>query len=380
MKKKDKLVFIALAFFSVLISINFIAYGEINDDYSNYLESFDYSAFELIDDNAKKLLNELGISDFDYENISNISLSKILNHIIDTVNNTSQGMLKSGIALISFTLLMSFYSSFSSKLSIDSNSSTIALVSNMIIAVFMVGRLSQTFALCASTIALCSDFSYAFFTAFCIIVATSGGAVTSFSTNTLLLILSQALSIISSSIIMPVVNCFLCVGICSSVNKELNLGSLVSSVKKFITTSISLMSTLFVSVLSIKTAVASKADALGIRSIRFAINSVVPVIGGSISEGLLSIQSYSSLIKTSVGIVGIIAVFSLFLPAIAEVTVWRIVLSLSSLSAQLFKADFTTDTINVFKDTLLILNVILILSMVTTIISIGILIASKTGS
>lgn len=72
---------------------------------------------------------------------------------------------------------------------------------------------------------------------------------------------------------------------------------------------------MFVSFLSFKTAVASRADAIGLRSVRFIINSVVPVIGSSISEGLLSIQSYSSLIKTSVGAVGIAAIASIFLPA-----------------------------------------------------------------
>ena len=126
------------------------------------------------------------------------------------------------------------------------------------------------------------------------------------------------------------------------------------------------------SYLSLKTAVASRADALGLRSVRFAINSVVPIIGSSISEGLLSIQSYSSLIKTSVGIVGIIAISAIFLPAIINITLWRLSISAANICSKVF---FDSEA---FSSVLLIINVLLILSMVTTIISLGILVASKT--
>ena len=147
--------------------------------------------------------------------------------------------------------------------------------------------------------------------------------------------------------------------------------------KKYITTAISVCSAAFVSVLSIKTAVASRADALGLRSVRFAINSVVPVIGSAISEGLLSIQSYSSLIKSGVGIVGIIAVGLVFLPSIIQVAFWRFFLNFSSVIAETFCDKSVSSVIKAFCDALLIMNVILILSMVTTIISLGILVATK---
>ena len=133
----------------------------------------------------------------------------------------------------------------------------------------------------------------------------------------------------------------------------------------------------FVAVLSIKTAVSARADAIGLRSIRFAINSVVPVIGGAIAEGLLSIQSYSSLIRSSVGVVGIIAVALVFLPAIIQVALWRFFLSVSGIVSDVFGDSSVTMILKAFCDAMLIMNVILILSMVTTIISIGILVAAK---
>lgn len=367
---------IILTLFFAVPNICFAA--EKNDDYDDYLKSFDTSAFELLDDDTNQFLELLGILDFNYENLSSISVKSIFEHIWKIISQHSDGPLKSGLMVIVFILLASFFRSFGSEIGSSDMSATFSTVSTLIISIFLTYNLTDCIGLCCSAIKLCSNFSFAFFPAFCIIVATSGAAMTSMSVNTALLILAQGLNYISENIFVPVTNCFLALGICSGIRHELNLNGTISMLKKLITTAISTVSAVFVSILSVKTAVASRADALGLRSIRFAINSVVPVIGSSISEGLLSIQSYSSLIKTSVGIVGIIAVAGIFLPALIEVNLWRFILALASMCAELFGDNASVKAVTTFKEVLLIIDVLLILTMVTTIISLGILVAAKS--
>ena len=359
-----------------LLIIPFAAF--VDDEYNSYLDSLDLSAFNELPDETSELLEELGIADFDYESISDISLGSVFEHIYNVVVNKADGPLKTGIMIICFVIISSFFKAFSNEL-YSRNASFYSTITTLIIAIFLVTRLTDCISICCSTIELCANFAYAFFPTFCVIVATGGGAVTSMSVNTTLLSLAQGLNAISQIVFIPASNCFLAVSICSSLRKELNLNSIITFLKKVITMGISILSAMFVSVLTLKTAVASRTDALGLRSIRFAINTVVPVIGSSISEGLLSIQSYSGLIKTSVGVVGIIAVALIFLPALIEVVLWRGVLFVAGLCSGVFDDEASGKVISCFTDMLLIINVILILSMVTTIISIGILIAAKTG-
>ena len=118
---------------------------------------------------------------------------------------------------------------------------------------------------------------------------------------------------------------------------------------------------------------------LGIRSIRFSINTVVPVIGSSIGNSLVAIQNYSSLIKSSVGIVGIIGVGLVFMPAIIQIVIWRLMLSNCGIVSYIFDDKSVGMVLSAFRNTMLIINVILILSMVTTVISIGILIAARVN-
>ena len=365
------------AVFIVLLIIPQTAYAEETDDYQDYLNQYDFSFMEELDGDTYELLDELGLTNFDYNTLVNFTVSDFLKSIKDILKGAVQTPIEACIAIFVFIILSSFFQNLKSTMINDEMSSVFSTVSALVIAVVLAVKMKTTISLACTAISVCADFVFAFVPVFCIIVAASGNTVAAFSTNTMLLSLAQTLNYISKNIFVPLTNCFLAIGICSGLRSELNLSSLLAFLKKYITTAISMAAAFFVSVLSIKTAVASRADAIGLRSIRFAINSVVPVIGSAISEGLLSIQSYSSLIRSSVGVVGIIAVALVFMPAIIEVVLWRFFLSLSSLVSDVFGDKSFTLVIMAFDDGMIIINLILFLSMVTTIISIGILIAAK---
>lgn len=348
-----------------------------DEQYDNYVSSFDLSSFEKeLDKDTYNYLKELGVSSFDYESISSLDINDFVDLIKNFIKGKVETPLESSVIILAYVLLSSFFQSFKTMPNGDM-SSVYSTASSLIISTVLLVKIKSTIVMSATAISVASNFIYAFIPAFLVILMSSGGTMTALSTNSMLLTLSQALSFVSSNVFMPLINCFLAIGICSSIRSELRLDRLIYILKKIITSTISFVSAAFVSILSIKTAVASKTDALGLRSIRFAINTVVPVIGSAISEGLLSIQSYSSLIKNSVGIVGIIAVALVFLPSIIEVMIWRIMLNICSLVSDVFDDKNVSLTLQSFKDSMLLINVVLILSMVTTIISIGILIASR---
>lgn len=373
---KKTAVFLCALLLFLLIPVSSYSMDYSEEEYNETLSSYDLSSFEKeLDADTYKMLDELGVLDFSYESITGLSFNDIVGLLKSLFQKKAELPIKSSATVLIFILLSAFLQSLKAE-SDDSVNMIYSTATALLVATVVLVKLTSTVSLASMAISVASNFVYAFIPVFCSIVVASGGITTGFSTNTTLLILAQGLSFISSNVFMPIVNCYLALGVTSSLRYELNLDKVLSSVKKIITTCISFVSGVFVSVLSVKTAVAGRADMLGLRSIRFAINSVVPVIGSSISEGLLSIQAYSSLIKSSVGIVGVIAVVLVFLPSIIEVVLWRISLTLCVIVSDIFGDKSVSAVLNAFLNTLLLINVILILSMVTTVISFGILIAA----
>ncbi len=365
-------------FLSVLIFCLLTPFYAFADEYSEYLKEFNAdSVFENAPEEAVKILEELGIDDFDFNSILELTPEKIINSLKDIVQGRFEGPVKVCFEIIVLVLFSALVQSMKVSVKDEMLSNIFSACSGVIIAVIISVKISSAITLSSATVKMCADFIVGFVPVFALIIATSGSVVTTFSTNALLLGLAQFLNFLSGNLFVPVVNCYLALGIANGIRPELHLTAVTNTIKKYITVGISVCATVFVSILSIKTAVASRADALGLRSARFAINSIVPVIGSAISEGLLSIQSYSSLIKSSVGIVGIILIFLIFLPALFDVVIWKICLSVCSVVSEMFEDKSVSVIIKTFQSVLLLILVILILSMVTTIISFGILIATK---
>ena len=348
------------------------------DTYSKYLDQYDVdSIYDSVPQDALDLLDELGMQDFDFENILDLTPQKLWHVLQSVAEGRFEGPLTACAGMILLILFSAFLQSLKTTVKSDMLSNVFSVACSVIIAVILSVEISDAISLASSTIKMCADFIYGFVPVFGILVAVSGGITASFSTNALLLGLAQFLNFLSGNLFVPVISCYLALGLSNGIRPELHLTAITSAVKKYISAAVSLAATGFVSILSIKTAVASRADALGPRSARFAINSVVPVIGSAISEGLLSIQSYSSLIKSTVGIVGIVVIVLIFLPALLEILIWKFFLSVSSIASEMFEDRSVLAVLQAFQGALLLMLIVLILSLVTTVISFGILIAVK---
>ena len=343
------------------------------DGYRQALSGYDLSAFEKLGDDANSVLEQLGLDDFDFESVTALDAKSCVQVLGRLARQNIQTPLRALLSVLSFTLLSAFLTGFSGSGLLGQNSSVYSTASALVIAALIAAQCADTVSLCCTTIGICADFVFAFFPAFLVILTVSGSSLTGVSTNTLLL----GLNILSAKLFVPLINCFLALSLCSGVRSSLNIDGALRVVRKGLISLISFCAGAFVTVLSVKTAVASRADALGLRSLRFAINSVVPVIGSAISEGLLSIQSYAGLVKSTVGVVGIIGVIALFLPALINVIGWRVSIAVSVAVSEIFDDRSVCKMLRAFGDAFLLMNVVLILSMVTTVISIGILIAAK---
>ena len=360
--------------FLALPGVCFAAQSALSGDgYRQALSEYDLSAFEKLGDDANSVLEQLGLDDFDFETVTALDAKSC----VQVLGQNIQTPLRALLSVLSFTLLSAFLTGFSGSGLLGQNSSVYSTASALVIAALIAAQCADTVSLCCATIGICADFVFAFFPAFLVILTVSGSSLTGVSTNTLLLGLAQGLNILSAKLFVPLINCFLALSLCSGVRSSLNIDGALRVVRKGLISLISFCAGAFVTVLSVKTAVASRADALGLRSLRFAINSVVPVIGSAISEGLLSIQSYAGLVKSTVGVVGIIGVIALFLPALINVIGWRVSIAVSVAVSEIFDDRTVCKMLRAFGDAFLLMNVVLILSMVTTVISIGILIAAK---
>ncbi len=135
---------------------------------------------------------------------------------------------------------------------------------------------------------------------------------------------------------MPMLLCALALGVVSAVSDTGNLGKLGDRLLKAGSWGLGILSAVFTALLSVNTVLGSAGDTLGNKMIKLSISSFVPVVGSAVSEAYLTVRSCLTLVKTTVGVFGILTAGMLLLPAILRCIAWLVCLWVASLAADAF--------------------------------------------
>jgi len=99
--------------------------------------------------------------------------------------------------------------------------------------------------------------------------------------------------------------------------------------KKWYTTALSLTMLLLSAALGAQTTLSARADTLGFRTVRFAVSSSLPVVGGGVAEMLKTAAAGVSWLRGVVGVGGIVLLLWLLLPQIISLLLTRTVYALA---------------------------------------------------
>ncbi len=202
------------------------------------------------------------------------------------------------------------------------------------------------------------------------ILAAGGQLQTALSYQSVLLLFAQLLTFFSDKVLMPVLLCALALGVVSAVSDTGNLGKLGGRLLKASSWGLGVLSAVFTALLSVNTLLGSAKDTLGNRMMKLSISSFVPVVGNAVSEAYLTVRSCLTLVKSTVGVFGILTAGMLLSPAIIGCIAWLISLWLSSLAAEAFNqmeiAGFLKTVTGVIKAMLAMLSLSAVFMIITT--------------
>lgn len=168
------------------------------------------------------------------------------------------------------------------------------------------------------------------------ILAAGGSAAGAVSYQTTLLAAAQLLTWLIRTVVLPALLVSLAMGCTGSVTPGFCLDTVSATLSKGILWALGLFSTLFSWVLSLQQMVAAASDSLGSRAVKFSLSSLVPVVGGLLSEAYATVAGCAGLLRSTVGCFGLVATVGIILPPLAACIGWCITLSLSATAASLF--------------------------------------------
>ena len=166
-----------------------------------------------------------------------------------------------------------------------------------------------------------------------------GNAAAAVATSAGLSLFMTVLEEIVGKSIVPFCGVCLALALIGACEGGPRLGGLLTSLKKNYTIVLSFLMMLLLAMLSAQTVLGASKDTLAMRSAKFAAGSLIPVVGGSVSELLRSVSAGVGYMRSAVGICGVLLLLFLMLPTLIELLLARATWQICSFFAEILGCD-----------------------------------------
>ncbi len=144
---------------------------------------------------------------------------------------------------------------------------------------------------------------------------------------------------LASRVLFPVLQLCFGLSVASGIGGGLKLGGISKLIRGVLTWVIAFIGAVISAVMTFQTSIAARADSLSMRAVKFAASNTVPVVGGIASDAVGAVAGSLSLIKSTVGWVGVIIIGVMTLPIIFNVLLTRLGVSISETAADIIGLD-----------------------------------------
>lgn len=181
---------------------------------------------------------------------------------------------------------------------------------------------------------------------------------------------------LSSAVFTPLVNICTAFTIAGTIDEDGRLLPFLSSIRKLFLTLLTFCMSILSFSMSLQTVLAANADTIASRSVKFAVGSFIPIVGGAITDTYNTISASGAVLRESAGGAAVTIMVLLLLPPLAALLLNKLTLEACAALARLIGADTVG---KVLREASGICTMLIALTVSSTLVFlIGIFVFSKT--
>lgn len=335
--------------------------------------------FGQLPEDSQALLRENGIDGVDQDAILSLNFWDLLRGGAAGLKAAAGQPLLLLTTSLGVILLCALLDSFKSSFAAQSHERVFSVVSVICVSAAVIGPIAQAILRTAELLREMSGFLLSFIPVYVGIVTASGKPVSGAAYNACLVGTAEVISRLAATVLVPLLGVYLAICLMGAASREIDMQGISKLVKNVVITALSLLLTVFVGLLGIQGTVAAAADTVTAKTLKFAIGSFVPVVGGAISEALGTLQGCMGVIRSAVGGFGIIAVAAAFLPPVLSILMMQLALSIAGGVGETLGVRQVSGLMKSASSVLSVLLGILLVFAMLFIVSISLMLALSAG-
>ncbi len=256
---------------------------------------------------------------------------ELLRNVLMTLQPGLREGLRVSLSLVAAVMMVSLLRTCSGRVS------TLAELSGTVtIAAILLFSANSMIALGADTVREMSEYGKLLFPVLTTAAAAQGGVTTSAALYAGTVAVDAVTSSLIAKLLVPMVYLFLALATANSALEEEVLKKMRDLIKNVMSWCLKTVLTVFTTYMSITGVVSGTTDAVALKATRVTISSVVPVVGGILSEASEAVLVSAGLAKNAAGIYGILAILAIFLEPFSRIGIQYLILKATAAVCGLF--------------------------------------------
>lgn len=221
-----------------------------------------------------------------------------------------------------------------------------------------------------------SDFITKLSPLFALLLVSSGSVVSASVFNPVLSAAVYVITVVVDNCIVPLVYLGAVLGIVNNISDKVQItkfNTLIRSLAKWILTAVL---TIFTSITAIYGFSAPVLDGVKMKAVKFAVGSLVPVVGGLLSDTVETVLSGTQLLKNAAGVAGMVTICSITLIPILKIGVMILMLRLAAAAIEPLTDKRMTDMISDITSSVVTIFAMTVTVAMLFIICIGIIVGA----
>lgn len=237
-----------------------------------------------------------------------VSLGEGVENILSSVAEEAGGILKKGLSLcfeiLAVVMLSALFREFSGA------GTAMVLSSTLAIGMIAVGQISGFFVRAAKTVDEMTTFSGFLFTTMATATAAAGSVGKAGALYGITLAVCGGLTKLLEALLLPAISCYIALIIADNAVGDGRLKIASDTVKQLLTNGLKTGVIGFTAYLSLSGVISGNADSAAIKAAKLTISTAVPVVGSLISDASETLLVSAGLLRSSVGIFGLLGVLA----------------------------------------------------------------------
>ncbi len=320
-----KKVIIVLIFVITLMSTMVVGVSAAESD-ANELYNKQYSASgvedlnNLLSEDIKNALESFGIDPSNPQSFASFNTKNIFSVIFEIITQNFKEPFSAIVAIIGVLLIFSAVDG----LMIDTGNADISVFACFVAVIFLLKPVYLLVSGIEAAIKGVSSFMVAFVPVYAGVVASSGSLQLAGGYSALLLAAAEGIMQFLAFGFVPIASSTMSLGIMGSISPISAALNFAEWIKKCAVWVMGIITTVFLSILSIQTTITAAADSVGIRTSKAVISGSIPIMGPAIAETLNTARGCLGLLRSGVGIYGVVVIVLLALPFLLKLLIWRL--------------------------------------------------------